>query len=65
MSLNAMQHPPGPSCKFVLAGDFHAAALWAARADLSLREWVFVETDAPLRIYELVTNPDPPIPPAR
>ena len=65
MTTNSMQHPPGHYCRFVLAGDFRAASLWAARADLNLREWIFIETDAPLRIYELVTNPEPPTPPAR
>jgi hypothetical protein len=65
MTLNSMQHPPGYYCRFVLAGAFREASLWAARADLSLREWTFIETDAPLRIYELVIDPDPPITPAR
>lgn len=35
------------------------------RADLSLREWALIETAAPLRIFELVTDPKPPIQPAR
>ena len=62
---NSMQHPPGVHCRFVLAGDFRESSRWAARADLSLQEWVFIQTDAPLRIYELVTNPDPLLLPAR
>ena len=65
MTMNSMQHAPGYYCRYVIAGDFRKASRWAARADLSLREWIFIETEAPLSIYELVTNPEPPIPPAR
>jgi len=65
MTTNSMQHAPGYYCRYVIAGDFRESSRWAARANLSLREWVFLETDAPLRIYELVVDPEPPIPPAR
>lgn len=62
---NSMQHAPGASCRYVQAGPFREASRWAARADLSLREWVLIESDGPLRIFELVADPEPPIPPAR
>lgn len=57
---NSMQHAPGYYCRYVIAGDFRESSRWAARANLSLREWVFIETDAPLRVYELRDDPEPP-----
>jgi hypothetical protein len=62
MTLNSLQHAPGVACKFVLAGPFREASRWAGRADLSLREWVLIETDdRPLMVFELVADPETPI----
>jgi hypothetical protein len=50
--MNSMQGPPGATTRYILAGTFRATASWARAANLSLREWVFIETDADLQVYE-------------
>jgi hypothetical protein len=58
MTVNSMQHAPGRFCRFVLAGPFREVSRWAARADLSLREWVMIETDGPLMVFEMLVDPE-------
>jgi hypothetical protein len=61
---NSMHHAPVPSRRYILACNFRDTASRASRADLSLDEWVLIDTDDPLRAFKLVIDPDLPRPPA-
>jgi hypothetical protein len=59
MPLNSMQHAPRRATRYVLAGSFRDASRWAGHANLSLREWILIECEEPLMVFELVVDPEP------
>ena len=48
-------HDPGPSCRFIAVADsIEKPAKWAAKMNLSLREWCWVAGGSgELRVYRL------------
>ncbi len=51
-----LHHVSPDSCRFIVVGSRGGALRWAARANLALREWGFVEQDlAVLLVFERMT----------
>lgn len=53
----SMEHPPSTTTRLIFVGPFWDASRAAAQMNLSLREWILIETAKPLQIFERVTRP--------